>query len=49
MQDRTTSRVAAAERPYGEFYDFYSTSPENFGYHLVFITPRVLKTNGSLT
>jgi len=25
----------AADRPYGEFYDFYSVSPETFGYHLV--------------
>jgi hypothetical protein len=24
-------RVTAADRPYGEFYDFYSISPENFG------------------
>jgi len=35
MQEGTTSRVTAADRPYGEFYDFYSVSPENFGYHLV--------------
>jgi len=35
MQEGTTSRVTAAERPYGEFSDFYSVSPENFGYHLV--------------
>jgi hypothetical protein len=27
----------AADRPYGEFYDFYSVSPEYFGYHLVYI------------
>jgi uncharacterized protein YjcR len=27
----TTSRVMAADRPYGKFYDFYSVSPENFG------------------
>jgi len=27
--------MTAADRPYGEFYDFYSVSPENFGYHLV--------------
>jgi hypothetical protein len=31
----TTSRVMAAYRPYGEFYDFYSISPEYFGYHHV--------------
>jgi hypothetical protein len=24
----------AADRPYGEFYDFYSISLEYFGYHL---------------
>jgi hypothetical protein len=29
------SRVTAADRPYGEFYDFYSISPENFGSTLV--------------
>jgi len=23
--------VTAADRPYGEFYGFYSVSPENFG------------------
>jgi len=27
--------VTAADRPYGEFYDFYSISPENFGKHPV--------------
>jgi hypothetical protein len=25
----------AADRPYGEFHDFYSVSPEYFGYTLV--------------
>jgi hypothetical protein len=25
-----------ADRPYGEFYDFFSVSLEYFGYHLVF-------------
>jgi hypothetical protein len=35
MREGATSRVTAADRPYGEFYDFYSVSPENFGYHLV--------------
>jgi hypothetical protein len=29
--------VMAADRPYGEFYDFYSVSPEYFGYTLVCI------------
>jgi hypothetical protein len=28
MQEGTTSRVMAADTPYGEFYDFYSVSPE---------------------
>jgi hypothetical protein len=27
MQVGTTSRVTASDRPYGEFYDFYSVSP----------------------
>jgi hypothetical protein len=27
--------VKAAERPYGEFYDFYRARPEYFGYTLV--------------
>jgi len=31
MREGTTSRVTAADRPYGEFYGFYSISPENFG------------------
>jgi hypothetical protein len=35
MRERTTSRVKEAYRPYAEFYDFYSVSPEYFGYHLV--------------
>jgi hypothetical protein len=26
MREGTTSRVMAAERPFGEFYDFYSVS-----------------------
>jgi hypothetical protein len=30
-----TLRVMAANRPYVEFYDFYSVSPEYFGYTLV--------------
>jgi hypothetical protein len=36
MREGTTSRVMAADRPYGEFYDFYSVSLEYFGYHHVF-------------
>ena len=39
MREGTTSRVTAADRPYGEFYDFYSVSPENFGSTLVYSTP----------
>ena len=35
MQEGTTSRVKAADRPYGKFYDLYSLSPENFGSTLV--------------
>jgi hypothetical protein len=35
MWEGTTSRVMAADRPYGEFYDFYSVSPEYFGFTLV--------------
>jgi hypothetical protein len=31
MQVGTTSRVTASDRPYGEFYDFYSVSPWYFG------------------
>ena len=30
MQEKTTSRMTAADSSYGEFYDFY-VSPENFG------------------
>jgi hypothetical protein len=26
MREGTTSRLTAADRPYGEFYDFYSVS-----------------------
>jgi hypothetical protein len=32
MREGTTSRVMAADRTYGEFYDFYSVSPEYFGH-----------------
>jgi len=38
MREGTTSRVTATDKPYGEFYDFYSVSPENFWYHLVCTT-----------
>jgi hypothetical protein len=37
MREGTTSQVMAADRPYGEFWDFYSVSPEYFGYHHVVI------------
>jgi hypothetical protein len=33
MQERTTSRVMVADRPYGEFYDVYNIILEYFGYH----------------
>jgi hypothetical protein len=33
MREETTSRVMAVDRPYGEFYDFYSVSSEYFGHH----------------
>jgi len=31
MQEATTLRVTVADRPYGEFYNFYSVRQENFG------------------
>jgi hypothetical protein len=31
MRKGTTSRVMADDRPYGEFYDFYSGRPKYFG------------------
>jgi hypothetical protein len=31
MGEGTTSRVMAADKPYGEFYDLYSVGPEYFG------------------
>jgi hypothetical protein len=37
LREGATSRVMAADRPYGEFYDFYSVSPEYFGYHHVYL------------
>jgi hypothetical protein len=36
MREGTASSVMAAERLYGEFYDFYSASPEYFGYTRVY-------------
>jgi hypothetical protein len=35
MREGSTSRVMAADRAYGEFYAFYSVSPEHFGHTLV--------------
>jgi hypothetical protein len=35
IREGTTSRVMAANWPYGEFYDFYSAGPEYFGYRHV--------------
>jgi hypothetical protein len=37
LREGNISRVMAADRPYGEFNDFYSASPEYFGYTLVYI------------
>jgi len=45
VSEGTTWRVMAADRPYGEFYDFCSISLENFGYHLV----DVLSSRASLS
>jgi hypothetical protein len=36
LWEGTTSRVIAADRLYGEFYDFYSVSTEYFWYTLVY-------------
>jgi hypothetical protein len=35
VREGNTWRVMAADKSYGEFYDFYCVSPEYFGYHLV--------------
>jgi hypothetical protein len=35
MREGTISMVMAADRPYGEFYDMYSLSPEYLVYTLV--------------
>jgi hypothetical protein len=37
MREGNTWRVMVTYRPYGEFYDLYSVSPELLGYHLVYI------------
>jgi hypothetical protein len=34
MLEGTTLRMMVVNRPYGEFYDFYSISPEYYGYTL---------------
>jgi hypothetical protein len=47
MQEGTTSRVMVANRPCGEFYDFYSVSPEYFGYPYVY--NRIPKMHGTYT
>jgi hypothetical protein len=36
MREGNTSRVMAADKPYVVFYDFYSVSPDYFGYSLVY-------------
>ena len=43
IREGTTSRVTAADRPYGKFYDFYSVSLETFG------STHVLRINGTGT
>jgi hypothetical protein len=40
MREGTTSRVMATDRPYGEFYDFYSVSSEYFEYYFVYISDK---------
>ena len=42
MREGTTSRVTAPDRPYCEFYDFYSVSPENFESTLVCTDKRAI-------
>jgi hypothetical protein len=41
MREGTTSRVMVVDRPYGEFYDVYSVSPECFGYPSYNHTPQI--------
>jgi hypothetical protein len=36
MREGTTSRVMAADKPFGDIYEFYSISQEYFRYYLVF-------------
>jgi hypothetical protein len=40
MREGATSRVMAADRPCGNFFDFYSVSPE---YFVLWIHPRIRK------
>jgi hypothetical protein len=47
MCEGTSSRVMVANRPYGEFYDFYSISPEYFGYHLIWFNKDVHSRNAT--
>jgi hypothetical protein len=35
MREGTTSKLMTANRPYGEFYDFYSVSSKYFEYILI--------------
>jgi hypothetical protein len=37
MREGIISRAMAADRLYGEFYDFYSVSPEYFGYTFIVV------------
>jgi hypothetical protein len=46
MHKGKTSRVMAADGPYGEFCYFYSFSPEYFGQTLVFTHAITLANNG---
>jgi hypothetical protein len=39
MREGTASRVMVANRPYGEFCEFYSVSPEYCGYTLLSLIP----------
>ena len=39
-----SEKGTASVHQIGEFYDFYSVSPENFGYHLVYLRHQVLSS-----
>jgi hypothetical protein len=43
IREGTTSRVTAADRPYGKFYGFYSVSLETFGSTLVYKVTTILQ------